>query len=210
MGGVDGSHYQRSLLLHLQRRRVEMMVRMVQGAPKTEASAKDVPLDAALAESLLKLRLTAPYNRETDWVFASPTMKGKQPLWPETLWRRYGRPAVKAAKIQKRVGFHTFRHTYTTLLTQNNEDEGGTGAPTSCQQSHNAGSLRSGGNAEQATGTKQTRSDRTQQGRSTGLTGQNWTMTQIANSLQVLERIGGDDGTRTRGLCRDRVAGQCN
>jgi hypothetical protein len=43
-------------------------------------------------------------------VFASPTMKGKQPLWPETLWRRYGRPAVKAAKIQKRVGFHTFRH----------------------------------------------------------------------------------------------------
>jgi integrase len=83
---------------------------------------EDVPLDAALAESLLKLRLTAPYNRETDWVFASPTMKGKQPLWPETLWRRYGRPAVKAAKIQKRVGFHTFRHTYTTLLTQNNEE----------------------------------------------------------------------------------------
>ena len=24
--------------------------------------------------------------------------------------------------IQKRVGFHTFRHTYTTLLTQNNEE----------------------------------------------------------------------------------------
>jgi integrase len=49
-------------------------------------------------------------------------MKGKQPLWPEALWRRYGRPAVKAAKIQKRVGFHSFRHTYTTLLTQNNEE----------------------------------------------------------------------------------------
>ena len=49
-------------------------------------------------------------------------MKGKQPLWPETLWRRYGRPAVKAAGIDKRVGFHTLRHTYTTLLTQNNED----------------------------------------------------------------------------------------
>ena len=29
---------------------------------------------------------------------------------------------MKAAKIQKRVGFHTFRHTYTTLLTQNNEE----------------------------------------------------------------------------------------
>ena len=38
----------------------------------------------------------------------------------------------------------------------------------------------------------------------------NRTMTQIANSLQVFERIGGDDGTRTRGLCRDRVAGPRN
>jgi Phage integrase family len=78
--------------------------------------------DAALAESLLKLRLTSPYNRETDWVFASPTMKGKQPLWPDTLWRRYGPPAVKAAEIKKRVAFYTFRHMYTTLLTQNSED----------------------------------------------------------------------------------------
>jgi transposase len=42
--------------------------------------------------------------------------------------------------------------------------------------------------------------------RGTCLTGPNWTMTEIANSLQVLERIGGDDGTRTRGLCRDRAA----
>ena len=62
---------------------------------------------------------------------------------------------------------------------------------------------RSGGYAEQEAGTKQTCSDGTQPGRSTGLTEPNWTMTQIANSLQVLERIGGDDGTRTRGLCRD-------
>jgi integrase len=107
-----------NLVIHVRR----SVVMMVQGAPKTEASAKDVPLDAALAESLLKQRLVGPYNRETDWVFASPTMKGKQPLWPETLWRRCGRPAVKAANIQKRVGFQTFRHTYTTLLTQNNEE----------------------------------------------------------------------------------------
>jgi len=79
-----------NLVIHVRR----SVVMMVQGAPKAEASAKDVPLDAALAESLLKMRLIGPYNRETDWVFASPTMKGKQPLEPETLWRRYGRPAV--------------------------------------------------------------------------------------------------------------------
>ena len=28
--------------------------------------------------------------------------------------------------------------------------------------------------------------------------------------LQSLKRIGGDDGTRTRGLCRDRATTTCN
>ena len=69
-----------NLVIHVRR----SVVMMVQRAPKTEASGKDVPLDAALAESLLKLRLVSPYNRETDWMLARPTMKGKQPLWPET------------------------------------------------------------------------------------------------------------------------------
>jgi len=49
-------------------------------------------------------------------------MHGKQPHWPKTLWRRYGKTAAVRAGILKRVGFHTFRHTYTTLLTRNNED----------------------------------------------------------------------------------------
>ena len=163
-----------NLVIHVRR----SVVMMVQGAPKTEASAKDVPLDAALAESLLKLRLVGPYNRETDWVFASPTMKGKQPLWPETLWRRYGRPAVKAAKIQKRVGFHTFRHTYTTLLTQNNEEVkvvleelGGVPRETRGMRARHANArldlLCSGWNAEQTAGTKQTCLEGAQRGRGT-------------------------------------------
>ena len=59
-----------SLLVHVRR----SVVMMVEGTPKTEASAKDLPLDAALAESLLKLKLSSPYNRETDWVFASAQM----------------------------------------------------------------------------------------------------------------------------------------
>ena len=107
-----------NLIIHVRR----SVVMMVEGAPKTEASAKDVPLDCALAGSLKKFREGSTYNQPTDWVFASPRMKGKQPWWPETLWRRYGKPAVAKAEISKRVGFHTFRHTYTTLLTQNNED----------------------------------------------------------------------------------------
>jgi integrase len=107
-----------ALVIHIRR----SVVMMVEGLPKTEASSKDVPLDAALAESLLKLKLSSPYNKEGDWVFASPRMRGKQPYWPDGLWNRYGRSAVKEAGIAKRVAFHTFRHTYTTLLTQNSED----------------------------------------------------------------------------------------
>jgi hypothetical protein len=49
-----------------------------------------------------------------------------------------------------------------------------------------------------------TGSDAAEQGRSTDVTGPTWTMTWFAHSLQLLERIGGDHGTQTRGLCRDR------
>jgi integrase len=55
-------------------------------------------------------------------VFASPHMKGKQPYWPGTLWRYYGRPAIKRAKVAKKVTYHTFRHTFGTLLNANGEN----------------------------------------------------------------------------------------
>ncbi len=71
-----------NLVIHIRR----SVVMMVEGIPKTEASAKDVPLDSALAESLKRFRDNSTYNQPTDWVFASPRMKGKQPWWPETLW----------------------------------------------------------------------------------------------------------------------------
>ena len=72
-----------TLVIHVCR----SVVMMVEGLPKTEASSKDVPLDAALAESLLKLRLASPYNEPENWVFASPRMKVKQPYWPDGLWK---------------------------------------------------------------------------------------------------------------------------
>ena len=75
-----------NLLVHIRRSVVMSVLMIVEGAPKTETSAKDLPVDAALDESLLKL--VSPY-RATDWVFASPEMKGKQPWWPD--WRRYGK-----------------------------------------------------------------------------------------------------------------------
>jgi integrase len=94
----------------------------VVGNCKTEASAKPVPLDNYMAEDLLQWRRTSPYPMPHDWVFASPTMKGKQPYWPDNLMKRYIRPVAQKAGIQKRVGWHTFRHSFGTMLKANGED----------------------------------------------------------------------------------------
>ena len=107
-----------NLELHVRR----SVVHQVIGRCKTEASAKPVPLDSFMAHDLLSWRRATPYNRMEDWVFASVTMKGTQPYWPENLMRRYVWPAAKRAKITKRIGWHTFRHTYSTLLRANGED----------------------------------------------------------------------------------------
>ena len=55
-------------------------------------------------------------------MFASPHMKGKQPYWPGTLWRYYAKPALQRAAITKHVSYHTFRHTFGTLLNANGEN----------------------------------------------------------------------------------------
>jgi len=106
------------LILHVRR----SVVAMVEGAPKTEASQKDVPLDAQTAESLFAWRQVCAYPGPGDWVFASPAMKGKQPYWPGTQWRYHGKPALERAGITKHVSYHTFRHTFGTLLNANGEN----------------------------------------------------------------------------------------
>jgi integrase len=98
------------------------VVHQVVGALKTEASQKPLPLDKELASSLLEWRRLSPFDQETDWIFASPEMKGEQPYWPENLLRRHIRPAAKRCGIHKTIGWHTFRHSYATLLKANGED----------------------------------------------------------------------------------------
>jgi site-specific recombinase XerD len=59
---------------------------------------------------------------DSDYVFASPTMKGKQPYWPDNLMKRYIKPVAHKAGINKNIGWHTFRHSFGTLLKANGED----------------------------------------------------------------------------------------
>jgi len=49
-------------------------------------------------------------------VFASPHGGGKMPYWGQPLMRSNIRPIAKKLGITKRIGWHTFRHTYSTLL----------------------------------------------------------------------------------------------
>jgi hypothetical protein len=45
-----------------------------------------------------------------------PEEGGKQPYSPDAILKRRIRPAATRAKIAKRIGWHTFRRTFSTLL----------------------------------------------------------------------------------------------
>ncbi len=94
----------------------------VVGECKTEASARPVPLDAYMAEDLLHWRRASAYPMPGDWIFASPYAHGTHPYWPDNLMKRYVRPVARKLGIQKRIGWHTFRRTFGTLLKANGED----------------------------------------------------------------------------------------
>ena len=98
------------------------IVMQVVGPCKTEASQKPVPLDPNLAEALLAWRRHTRYNEPDDWIFASPDTNGRRPYWGQPLMRKLIQPAARAVGITKPIGWHTFRHTYSTLLRANRTD----------------------------------------------------------------------------------------
>ena len=83
---------------------------------KTESSQKPVPMHPTLADALTQWRKRYIYIRPEDWVFASKRYRGRRPYWGQAILRKYIRPAAQRVGIQKRLGWHTFRHTYPTLL----------------------------------------------------------------------------------------------
>jgi integrase len=91
-------------------------VRRCFGEPKTEASRKPVPLHASVADELKLWRTASPFPAEADFLFPSIRKNGTQPLTPDMLLKRVVRPAAEAAGIQKRIGWHTFRHSLATNL----------------------------------------------------------------------------------------------
>jgi integrase len=103
-GDIDFS----SLIIKVQRG----FVRGEINPTKTEPSEGILPLDPGLAEVILAHRRRAKYVADTDLVFANRSGK---PRWPESILADYIKLAAQHAGIGK-VGWHTFRHTYSTLL----------------------------------------------------------------------------------------------
>jgi integrase len=95
---------------------IRSIVYGVVGPCKTESSQKPVPMHPTLADALTQWRKRCTYIRPEDWVFASKRYRGRRPYWGQAILRKYIRPAAQRVGIQKRFGWHTFRHTYSTLL----------------------------------------------------------------------------------------------
>jgi integrase len=83
---------------------------------KTESSAKPIPMSPLLAEMLKEWRKVTRFPSADDWVFASKRAKGKRPIWGQSVMRKQIHPVVEKLGINKRIGWHTFRHSYSTLL----------------------------------------------------------------------------------------------
>jgi len=82
------------------------------GETKTEYSSRPVPLDPELARILLELKCQSVYQAAGDWVFGNAD---NRPRWQESILANHIKPAAVRARIGH-VGWHTFRHTYSTML----------------------------------------------------------------------------------------------
>jgi integrase len=90
---------------------------------KNEASRGQVEMDPALAEALIEWRSKTPYPADSDWVFASPYTKGKSPFWCDTALKNHVKPGAKAAGINKVIGWHTFRRSCASIMSEAGADK---------------------------------------------------------------------------------------
>src|ERR1700686_4093142 len=81
---------------------------------KTEGSARPLPMDSDLAIVLREHRQRTK-DYDSPWMFVNPATGN--PYWPSKIRENHLVPVGIAAGIG-RVGWHTFRHTYSSLLRE--------------------------------------------------------------------------------------------
>jgi len=92
------------------------------GKGKNETSRQSIPISLNVAADLWLWKETTGYPNSDDWIFASPRTRGKRPLRPDGVLSKIIRLAAVCAGIKKRIGWHTFRRTYSTTLIANGEN----------------------------------------------------------------------------------------
>ncbi len=78
-----------------------------------------------LAAMLIELRKQSVYNGDADFVFASPYLDGKQPLWGQTMNAQFVKPAaieLGLVTAEERFGWHRFRHSLSTWANETTKD----------------------------------------------------------------------------------------
>src|SRR5437763_5212044 len=88
------------------------VVRGIVAQVKTEYSADELPLSDDFADQLLLWREKCPPSNN-GWVFPSPITS--RPYEPGTIQQKVLRPVGLGFGLQT-LGWHTFRHTYRSLL----------------------------------------------------------------------------------------------
>jgi len=89
------------------------------GEPKTENSRRPMPGDLALEKILREHRRRLPSSLQSEWVF--PSKRTGMPAHPWSAQRRWLLQAGEKVGTM-RLGWHAFRHTYSTLLNEHGTD----------------------------------------------------------------------------------------
>jgi integrase len=96
------------------------------GRPKSRASKAPVEMHETIAALLRAWRHETPYSKDSDFVFPSFKLHGKQPRLGSMIAQDYIRPAAVAtgviAEVCPRFGFYNLGHGLSTFLIENGHD----------------------------------------------------------------------------------------
>jgi len=92
-----------------------MVDKRIYDTVKTEASEAALPLSEALVKLLLAWRSQSQFNKDNDWVWASPFSAGEKPLNLNGMQQDHIVPAARKAGLEQ-FGWHAFRHPYRAWL----------------------------------------------------------------------------------------------